>query len=268
LEKPHIESSVRITDYYYWRQKPQFALDKDLYSSWTVFAAEEGKFAYRIGGKAGEAGFGDLVVCPPDVWFHRRMIEPLTFHFFHYNLETDSASPAPPLPPLPAGIVTISDTNRLFSCYGYLKKLADRTDPEAVRWRDHLIKDMIQLHQMEASMKPAQPPHSDVQAEMLQAKEYIKGKAFEEISLRELAERLEITPVQLTRRFRQACGMTPTEYLTKLRIERAARLLEETAFNLDEIAQKVGYENGFYLSRVFAKHKGMSPSAYRKTRRV
>ncbi|MNW10668.1 DNA-binding transcriptional regulator AraC [compost metagenome] len=48
----------------------------------------------------------------------------------------------------------------------------------------------------------------------------------------------------------------------------ACSLLTGTTFSLDTIAEACGYETGFYLSRIFTKKMGMSPSAYRKAYRI
>ena len=47
----------------------------------------------------------------------------------------------------------------------------------------------------------------------------------------------------------------------------AQNLLENTEYNITEIAEAVGYDNPLYFSRLFHKHTGLSPSAYRKLRR-
>ncbi|MFD0959967.1 helix-turn-helix domain-containing protein [Paenibacillus chungangensis] len=260
-------NTICLKAHNFWSSKAQFELDKDIYSTWTVFAVEEGRFAYQIGEKSGEAGYGDLVICPPNQWFHRRTIEPLTFHYIHYDIETNS--PEVVQPPLPSGTVTIWDTARLSSCYDYLRRITDRSDSIAMQWKQHLFQDIIHLYQIEQALRHThQLSASTVHDDMLWARDYIKRKAFGQVSMRNLADELNITPVQLTRRFRADFRMTPTEYLTKIRIERVCCLLEETTRTIDEIAQMVGYENGFYLSRVFSHHKAMSPSAYRKMRIV
>ena len=58
-------------------------------------------------------------------------------------------------------------------------------------------------------------------------------------------------------------GVTFVEHLTKLRLEKAKELLAYTDLDIREIAEKVGFRNANYFSRVFKKHKQMTPSAYR-----
>jgi len=65
-------------------------------------------------------------------------------------------------------------------------------------------------------------------------------------------------------RFREVVGMTPMEYLTAWRIQLGKRLLGETRYSLDQIAQRVGYESSASFSRVFTRQTGERPGAYRR----
>ena len=64
--------------------------------------------------------------------------------------------------------------------------------------------------------------------------------------------------------FRRTTGRTPTQYVTKLRMSLAKKLLSETAMPVGEIAEACGYDDAFYFSRVFSREEGMSPRSYRK----
>lgn len=58
--------------------------------------------------------------------------------------------------------------------------------------------------------------------------------------------------------------MTPAQYIQSLRMTNAQYLLEQSANNVSEIANIVGYDNPLYFSRLFKKHFGVSPAQYRK----
>lgn len=53
-----INWSVHPVAYTYWEKKEQFLLEYDTYPVWTIFAVEQGQFAYRFGDHEGEAGWG------------------------------------------------------------------------------------------------------------------------------------------------------------------------------------------------------------------
>lgn len=65
-------------------------------------------------------------------------------------------------------------------------------------------------------------------------------------------------------RFREVVGETPHQYLTSWRMQRAKRLLGESAETLDEIAEQVGYDSVASFSRVFRRATGQAPGAYRR----
>lgn len=66
------------------------------------------------------------------------------------------------------------------------------------------------------------------------------------------------------RNFKLYTGFTPMQYILSKRIYNAEALLQNTQYNITEIAQIVGYDNPLYFSRIFKKLKGISPSEYRK----
>ena len=66
------------------------------------------------------------------------------------------------------------------------------------------------------------------------------------------------------RNFKLYVGSTPMQFILQKSICNAEALLLNTEYNINEIAQIVGYDNALYFSRMFKKIKGISPSEYRK----
>lgn len=66
------------------------------------------------------------------------------------------------------------------------------------------------------------------------------------------------------RRFRQATGMAPLEYVHALRVEQAKDLLEGTTEAIEWVAAAVGYEDAGFFSRLFRRAVRMTPAQYRK----
>lgn len=239
-----------------------------MYDSWTLFAIEEGKFNYQIGEQAGEAGFADLVLCPPQTWFGRKVVEPLSFHFFHFDW-SEPLVPFGEQEPVSSSKHSLEDTQRVSSTLRLLSPLERTAEERTQAGKQHLLNDLLFQAHSEGQARNRIPTHKQKEDPVMRwAMNRIIEHAYESLSMRGIANDLGITPVQLTRRFRSAYGQTPLEYLTDLRLRRASHLLEETSLSLERIAQQCGYENGFYLSRVFHKKKGVSPSLYRKMNQV
>ena len=94
--------------------------------------------------------------------------------------------------------------------------------------------------------------------------EYVREHFNEDITQQELSERFFLNPVYISQLFRKRTGMTYQNYLTRLRIDRARRYLEETGLMVYEISERVGYSDTAYFSRVFEKTVGIRPTDYRK----
>lgn len=76
-----------------------------------------------------------------------------------------------------------------------------------------------------------------------------------------------VTYEHATRLFRRRFGTTPLDYISAMRIERAKRLLMETALSIGDIATRVGYESHTYFTRRFLATVGLSPTDYRFRKR-
>lgn len=83
--------------------------------------------------------------------------------------------------------------------------------------------------------------------------------------LRELADR---SPEHINRTFQQYFHTTPTEYITTLRLQRAARQLQMTDERILDIAFGCGFNNISYFNRCFKKHYGTTPQQYRDNRKT
>lgn len=80
----------------------------------------------------------------------------------------------------------------------------------------------------------------------------------------DIAAALSISEMQLYRKLKTLAGMTPTEYLRKLRLERAAEMLRSGNLTVQEIMYSCGFVTKTYFFREFAKRYGLSPGAYRR----
>jgi transcriptional regulator GlxA family with amidase domain len=83
-------------------------------------------------------------------------------------------------------------------------------------------------------------------------------------SLAELARRAAMSERHFLRMFRKTFETSPLEHLIRLRIRRAAELLQSGRHNITETAYKCGFSDSNYFSRQFRRIIGMSPRQYRK----
>lgn len=92
---------------------------------------------------------------------------------------------------------------------------------------------------------------------------YIEKHYAETMSLAELADKFEINASFASRLFSQYFGMGYSQYLTNLRLQKAAELLQTTRIPLQTVAYTVGFNDYAYFSRTFKRYYGESPYDYR-----
>ncbi|MCX4550207.1 helix-turn-helix domain-containing protein [Streptomyces sp. NBC_01267] len=126
------------------------------------------------------------------------------------------------------------------------------------------------------------PPHRDGgQAQYIQrplpdaqsatttgARAWALGRLHEPIRLRDLAARESMSVRTFTRRFREEAGISPGQWLTRQRVERARYLLESSDLSVDEVAQDAGFGTAQSLRQHFQAALGVTPTAYRRTFRT
>ena len=105
---------------------------------------------------------------------------------------------------------------------------------------------------------------SDVQGDIIQALSWFERHWREPISIDDYAARSRLTPYWFRQKFKAFTGTTPMQYVISLRITNAMNLMENTDYNIEQIAEAVGYDNPSYFRRLFRKHTGLSPSEYKQ----
>lgn len=86
-------------------------------------------------------------------------------------------------------------------------------------------------------------------------------------SRRDLAERLCVSESTLQRIFRARTGFSPHEYLTRLRLKKAATLLLESELSVGEVANETGFADSNYFCRSFRRFAKLSPLEFRRRNR-
>jgi len=94
--------------------------------------------------------------------------------------------------------------------------------------------------------------------------EYFRENIGRDISLLEMGGIIDMSPKHLCRCFKQATGESPYQYLLKLRINEAKRLLRKGSFSMTEVAYSTGFSSPSHFSTTFRKSTGMSPRSFQK----
>jgi two-component system, response regulator YesN len=99
--------------------------------------------------------------------------------------------------------------------------------------------------------------------EILDAIKYVTVNIEKKISLDEVSSHLYLNPSYFSRLFKKEVGETFVEYVTKMKINRAKELLEQTADSVGKICERLGYDNQSYFIKIFKNYVGVTPIEYR-----
>ena len=100
---------------------------------------------------------------------------------------------------------------------------------------------------------------------IIRAQEWLRSQAGQVISLTQLAGKFKLSNRTFNRRFRQATGVSPGEYLQSQRLALARELLRTTDLSVEEVALRSGFQDSSYFCRRFRQQMGMTPLRYRKS---
>lgn len=93
---------------------------------------------------------------------------------------------------------------------------------------------------------------------------FIQDNYYKEITLQELADRFYISREYISRKFKKVFEENISDYITKIRIEKAKLLLKNPSTKVTEISSAIGYHDDKYFRKLFKKITGVTPSQYRK----
>ncbi|MEV7170635.1 helix-turn-helix domain-containing protein [Streptomyces sp. NPDC093224] len=100
------------------------------------------------------------------------------------------------------------------------------------------------------------------------ARAWVLDRLHEPLRLTDLARQESMSVRTFTRRFREEAGVSPGQWITGQRVERARRLLEQTELPMERVAREAGFGTAQSLRKHVQAALGVSPTAYRRTFRT
>ena len=104
-------------------------------------------------------------------------------------------------------------------------------------------------------------------AAVANAKRFVQAHVDEPITLAQVVEHVRVSRFYFCKLFKKATGMTLTEYVGRVRVEKAKTLLVDPSLRVSEVVYAAGFGSIPNFNSVFKRHVGMAPSAYRQTLR-
>lgn len=253
--------STKIKSYIYLSQRTAFIYRDVPFEDWTIMICEDGLVEFRVGSHSGEARAGDIVLCPPGEVLHRKAMTTVAFQFAVFELHSFSGNTAIPFPYI--GKYTFPQMPQFL---WFADKLRSSREIISLSYTEHLLSDLLYQIVREKTIRNKQTKPTD--PVMTEAVRFIHQHVFDEVSTKSAADHVGMYQSQFTRKFQKEMGTSPSQYIAGLRLQKISALLVETDDSLESIAHQSGYQNAYYLSRVFSKAMKMSPSHYRNIHKV
>lgn len=143
------------------------------------------------------------------------------------------------------------------------RAMQDMMSWEGRNWSLQRLKEQFIVAMTEAAGYVTQLRKEQAKGGIEKIKKYIDIHYNENISLRSIATKFYMNPVYLGQLFRKSYGVYFNDYLLKLRVQEAKKLLRQTDLRMYEVAERVGFQNADYFVTQFEKLEHMSPTEYR-----
>ena len=108
------------------------------------------------------------------------------------------------------------------------------------------------------------PPIQTTESVIVMLKRLVQDRYASAISLDMAAETVFLSPVYVSRLFKQETGQNFSDYVANVRFEKAKALLRRSDIRIFDVGQRTGYANPRYFYRVFKQMSGYTPSEYRR----
>ncbi len=92
---------------------------------------------------------------------------------------------------------------------------------------------------------------------------FMKDSLKTRLTLEQLANQARVSTSHYSLVFKNKTGRSPLDYFIQLKIQYACQLLDHTSLHIKEVAQRIGYDDPYYFSRIFKKLINLSPKKYR-----
>ncbi|WP_138494476.1 helix-turn-helix domain-containing protein [Paenibacillus pinistramenti] len=138
-----------------------------------------------------------------------------------------------------------------------------RTEPDGIfslaNWQDRLAGELTEFSKHLHELK------QESGSIIFQIKKYVEAHHREDLSLQDIASQFFLSREYISRKFKQELGENLSDYIARIRVERAQKLLVNPNLRMVQIAEMVGYQDEKYFSKVFKKITGLTPNEYRKS---
>lgn len=241
-------SDIELIFCTYFKRLERFRYEYETYGEYVAFCVKTGSFYYRIDDEKEKiVSKGEIVICPPNCKFKRRIIAPAEICMIKFNL---------------ADKFHILASNQKIKCSNILRFNDDLCRLEHCLFCYTLSEEKLFAHYCMDILYLAANSAQDIDS-LTSVKNYIEQNYNQRIYVHELAKRSGYTTPHLINKFKLYYGVTPKAYASQIRILKAKELLLTTDDPSREIANTLGFSDELYFIRFFKHHTGSTPKQFR-----
>ena len=222
--------------------------------SYLLFYIDSGALSFRYADAEFTAKAGDIVLLDCRDPHHYHALRTTRFHWFHFD---GNASAAYYERFLESGGILFCEAQALEQYFGQIHNLMRKPFPD-----EGLIS--VHIHRILALLNSFRGPSGVRSDAVSAARDYMDRHYREKITTERLASLSAISPSHFSRLFREETGMTPYNYLTRIRLNQSMRLLLETSYSVEEIAEYCSFCSAANYIRCFRQNTGTTPHKFRR----
>ncbi len=213
---------------------------------------ESGSFTFDEGNGEENASAFEAVNFKKDKLYDRKVKEHLSMYLFRYKTVS---------PIFPSSKIIFKNTDRIRSTIELLNATESDVHYNDFEYKKNLFSDLITQYKLETP-----PIHNNITLSdevVSSSLTFINANIHKKINLAALADTHFLSYVQFSRRFKNAVGTPPQDYITDMRMKKAKNMLSDTDLSIKEISIECGFANEYYFSGFFRKYQGLSPTEFR-----
>jgi len=231
-----------------------------------------GSCTYKINDQLYPVKKGDVIICNPGVYHGCTLSqdeEMFEFHIGFTDIYFNHMAPNFLISPSTVPVITMSKYEQEFyKCYNEIVLEQERHEPGTGLILKSLIMKLIVILLRETHFvdktgtsclyNPEYYERADLVNSIIS---YINENYASNISLEKISKNMYLSPVYISRIFKEETGDSPINYLINVRLNKAHELLSEGRLSISAIAKTIGYQDAYYFSKLYKKHFGCPPSS-------
>lgn len=254
LDKLH----VSVNYYNRFTNLNKLKIGRDYFTMWTVFIIEEGAIVYDIDGNGRHTlNKGELLLCPPYTTLDKHNTSRISFDLIRFYQEEAAYYTMP-------GKLQIKINRRIADSLELLHGRFVKNSADINPYCNILLMDIWYQICILASGSNIERRFEAYSGDFRNVLDYIDNNLDKDLSLSALSDMCGCTVQTLINRFKAFSGYTPGEYITRLRIDMAKKLIAGSVHPLRAVALRCGYSSEYYFSYLFKKITGITPSQYKR----